>query len=355
MTTRYNRFAFIVQYYDMMAQMIRNYQLFYYPEDSSIEMFDMKNQRVFLKRIINQEVNPSNLYLGAEFSIYSRLYKVIEYGDDFTKKKFEQIRTSCFALILPPAYMHIGKIIDRLQEKGFTIGKAKMNKLTEDNVVTMLKLHQSADLPRTLLGSDFVVGLELIKENSCAEVARFIADCVNKDFKAVGDGPMMVCSSSEKIAQDEISYFFALKAEPQLTNCSLLIIKQHVIFENKLGKILDIILNEGFEISSMNLIHLDKHVAENFFEVYKGVLPEYDKIITDLTSGTVLCLELRQDDVVNKVRALVGPHDPVIAKALRPNSLRAIFGRDRVRNVCHCTDLPEDGPLECQYFFEFAA
>jgi ribonucleoside-triphosphate reductase len=57
-------------------------------------------------------------------------------------------------------------------------------------------------------------------------------------------------------------------------------------------------------------------------------------------------------DVVNKIRALVGPHDPEIAKVLRQKSLRAIFGVDRVRNVCHCTDLPEDGVLECQYMFE---
>ena len=30
---------------------------------------------------------------------------------------------------------------------------------------------------------------------------------------------------------------------------------------------------------------------------------------------------------------------------------RAKFGYDRVRNVVHCTDMPEDGALECQYFF----
>jgi nucleoside-diphosphate kinase len=37
---------------------------------------------------------------------------------------------------------------------------------------------------------------------------------------------------------------------------------------------------------------------------------------------------------------------------LRPNSLRAKFGEDRVKNVVHCTDMPEDGVLEVRYFFE---
>lgn len=52
------------------------------------------------------------------------------------------------------------------------------------------------------------------------------------------------------------------------------------------------------------------------------------------------------------VREMCGPHDPEIAKHLKPNTLRAKFGYDRVRNAVHCTDLPEDGTLEVRYFFE---
>jgi nucleoside-diphosphate kinase len=36
---------------------------------------------------------------------------------------------------------------------------------------------------------------------------------------------------------------------------------------------------------------------------------------------------------------------------VRPKSLRALFGRDKVKNAVHCTDLPEDGILEVEYFF----
>ena len=154
------------------------------------------------------------------------------------------------------------------------------------------------------------------------------------------------------MAIQEIKYYFSLKHQPQLSNCSLLVIKPHIIEEGKAGKLIDIVLNEGFEISSMTMIYLDKETAENFFDVYKGFLPEYSAIVTHLISGPIIALELRQDDVVQKLRALVGPHDPIIARALRPHTFRALFGIDRVRNVCHCTDLPEDGVLECQYFFE---
>jgi hypothetical protein len=35
-----------------------------------------------------------------------------------------------------------------------------------------------------------------------------------------------------------------------------------------------------------------------------------------------------------------------IARHLRPRTLRAQFGKDKIRNALHCTDLPEDGLLE---------
>lgn len=33
------------------------------------------------------------------------------------------------------------------------------------------------------------------------------------------------------------------------------------------------------------------------------------------------------------------------------NFFRARFGVDKVKNAIHCTDLPEDGTLEAEYFF----
>jgi len=41
-----------------------------------------------------------------------------------------------------------------------------------------------------------------------------------------------------------------------------------------------------------------------------------------------------------------------MAKELYPDTLRALFGRDRIRNAIHCTDLPKDGVIECEYFFK---
>ena len=69
----------------------------------------------------------------------------------------------------------------------------------------------------------------------------------------------------------------------QFNNCTCCIIKPHIIQEGLAGKIIDMILQEGFEISAMEMFTLDKPTAEEFFEVYKGVLPEFVGMIEAMT------------------------------------------------------------------------
>lgn len=121
-------------------------------------------------------------------------------------------------------------------------------------------------------------------------------------------------------------------------------------FQNS-GEIVNEIVSAGFEISAMRVWYMDKATAEEFTEVYKGVLPEYHDMVGQLCAGPSLVMEVRQEDAVQSFRTLAGPHDPEVAKHLRPNTLRAKFGIDRVKNGIHATDLAEDGLLEVEYFF----
>lgn len=50
-----------------------------------------------------------------------------------------------------------------------------------------------------------------------------------------------------------------------------------------------------------------------------------------------------------------GPYDPELARLLHPTTLRAQLGENVARNALHCTDLIEDGNLECSYFFQLMA
>lgn len=80
----------------------------------------------------------------------------------------------------------------------------------------------------------------------------------------------------------------------------------------------------------MEMFTLDKPTAEEFLEVYKGVIPEYVAITEHMTTGPCIVMEVRQENAVKALRELAGPADPEIAKNLRPNTLRARFGIDKI-------------------------
>ena len=98
-------------------------------------------------------------------------------------------------------------------------------------------------------------------------------------------------------------------------------------------------------------------MAEEFFDVYKTIYPSYVNMINHVTSSPVLAVMIVGDnfDVVQRFRELTGPLDPELARVLKPKSLRALFGADVALNAIHCSDLTEDGDMECRYFFNTLA
>ena len=84
-----------------------------------------------------------------------------------------------------------------------------------------------------------------------------------------------------------------MKTTAVLDNCTLCLIKPHIIKEGKAGQVMNMILGAGFEISAMEMFNLSRPVIEEFYDVYKGVLPEYLPLIENLSSGPLIALEVR--------------------------------------------------------------
>ena len=136
---------------------------------------------------------------------------------------------------------------------------------------------------------------------------------------------------------------------------SCIAIKPHILKEGKAGVMLDAVFarcaKSGLMVKAVELFNLNKDEVEEFMEVYKGVLPEYGLLVEEMKNGSLIAIMVQGAAVVQTVRKICGPHDPQIAKTLRSDSLRAEFGKDKVRNGIHCTDLEDDGILECEFFF----
>lgn len=161
-------------------------------------------------------------------------------------------------------------------------------------------------------------------------------------------------------SEDVLDYFFKNSSnnKQQLPrndnqNSLLLIIKPHAVQEMVIGDILNALFTDGFQLLNIKLLHLDRNQCDDFLRVYEGVVPEFIQMSIHLASGPMLALELisTAEDLHSKLRNFCGPSDPEIAKKLRPHTLRARFGLNKICNAVHCTDLKDDVGLELNYFF----
>ncbi|XP_060886459.1 nucleoside diphosphate kinase 7 [Labrus mixtus] len=368
-----DRFAFLTEWYDPTAALLRRYQLFYYPKDSSVEMFDVKNQRIFLRRTKYDDLHQEDLFVGNRVNVFSRQLNLIDYGDQYTANKLGSKKERTLALIKPDVLTKIGDVLELIYSSNLIVTKAKMTKLTWSQAADFYAEHQSKPFFNNLvqfLSSGPVVAMELMGDEAMSIWRRLLGPAdsavarkeaplsVRAQFgtdgiKNVGHG-----SDSVAAAARELEFFFpsTIGHGPSntaiYTDCTCCIIKPHAISEGLAGKILNSISAAGFEISALQMFNVDRANAEEFYEVYKGVVTEYPNMVTEQCSGPCMVLEITGTDAPKTFRDFCGPTDPEISRHLRPNTLRALYGKDKVKNAVHCTDLPEDGVLEVQYFFK---
>ncbi len=283
----------------------------------------------------------NDLYLGAIITVYARQLKVVDYGDVFTRKYFENKRSRTYAMIKPDAYAHIGKILDLIVKNGFFINRMRMFKWTQEQAQAFYAEHKGKPFFEDLtkfMSSDVAVGLELIADSAVEKWRALIGptnsltartsapNSIRALFGTDGSKNAVHGSDSGISAAREIEFVFGpdsvTATTALLNNCSCLVIKPHAVQAGYAGRIIDTILEEGFEISAMEQFNLNKPTAEEFFEVYKGVLPEFTPMVEHMITGPVIAMEIRQENAVQALRELVGPHDPEIARHLRPNSIR---------------------------------
>ncbi|ORY44065.1 nucleoside diphosphate kinase [Rhizoclosmatium globosum] len=372
------RMCFLVEWFDVHAQLTRQYQLFFYESDNSIEMYDPKQKRTFLKRTKNSELTLADFHVGAAVNVYARQLTVVDYGDEFTRSKLSKTMESALVVIKPDAIEKAGEIIDTLISHGFVICKMRMLKMTRKLAEDLVMVSAGAqpyfnDLVSSLEGPR-AMALEVMKSSAVSELERITGPSIVADARASQPSSLRAqfghagykngihISADVKSAKTEIAKLFDNSVKRELRtavfkNSTLAVIKPHAVHSGLTGKILTSIAQNGYKITDAESYYLDRVNAEEFLEVYKTVVPEYQKMVDQLSSGPLIALEITgpEEGIVSEFREFVGPNDPELGRKLRPKSLRALYGADKVKNAIHCTDLEEDGILEVQFFFRIMA
>ncbi|XP_056460347.1 nucleoside diphosphate kinase 7 isoform X2 [Gadus chalcogrammus] len=345
-----DRYAFLAEWYDPSATLLRRYQLLYYPKDGSVEMFDVKNQRVFLRRTRYEGLQQQDLFVGSLVNVFSRQLKLVEYGDQYTANKLGSKKERTLAMVKPDALSRLGDILETIHTANLIVIKAKMTTLTLSQASDFYMEHQSKPFFSNLvqfMSSGPVVAMELMGDEAIGAWRRLLGptDSATARQEAQGsvrarfgtDGTQNAGHGSDSVASAarEVEFFFPSTAghgpsnTAQYTECTCCIIKPHALSQGLAGKVLNSISKAGFEISALQM-----------------------NMVSELCSGPCLALEVRGSDTPKSFRDFCGPADPEIARHLRPETLRALYGKDKVQNAVHCTDLPDDALLEVQYFFK---
>jgi len=132
-----------------------------------------------------------------------------------------------------------------------------------------------------------------------------------------------------------------------MTNLTFGIVKPDAVKAGKTGAIIQRILDDGFKIRGLKLIHMTRRQAEGFYAVHRE-RPFFSGLTEFMSSGPCVVMALEKEGAVKAWRDLMGATDPARADA---GTLRKEFGSSVGENAVHGSDSDENAAIEISYFF----
>ncbi|MEO0898899.1 MAG: nucleoside-diphosphate kinase [Bacteroidota bacterium] len=130
-------------------------------------------------------------------------------------------------------------------------------------------------------------------------------------------------------------------------NRTLTIIKPDAVSKGYTGKIIAQIMEAGFAVKAMKLMHLTEKEAGVFYEVHKE-RPFYGELVAFMSSGPCVPMILEKDNAVADFRKLIGATNPAEAEA---GTIRALYAENVGKNAVHGSDSDENALIEGNFFF----
>ncbi|XKL60584.1 hypothetical protein PGB90_007641 [Kerria lacca] len=366
MTT--DRLTFKAEWKDTLTSINWKFNLFFYPSDGTIELYDLIKHRLFLKRTKCEDISAEDLFIGATLRIYSRLIHITDYGDSYTCHELETHLQKVCGFLKPEIGNKKGKILKLLSNYDLKIINLKMIQLTESRAKNIFEEYEDASILKSMIEhiiSGPILAFEILGKNAiniCLDLIgpedpdnarKMYPETVRAQYGIDKIRNGIHVSTSTKSAERDSKILF----DPNGYTCDYLnsatlnkniiccVIKPHAVKSGQIGEIINMIEESGYHITSIYMCTLNTEQAEKFHEVYKYVLPEYQDMIQELCSGPCVALEVKNEsgeEIYAEFRKFVGPLNADIAKIIRPDTVRGRFGKTNVQNSLHVTDLIDD-------------
>ncbi|MBK1791922.1 nucleoside-diphosphate kinase [Persicirhabdus sediminis] len=129
---------------------------------------------------------------------------------------------------------------------------------------------------------------------------------------------------------------------------TLILFKPDAIEKNITGDVLTRYQAEGFAIRGIKMMQLSEDLLREHY-AHVAHLTFYPAIEKFMTSSPVIALALEGENVIERVRDILGPTNSTEAPA---GTVRGDFGENMMVNVCHASDSPEAAEIEVNRFFK---
>ena len=132
-----------------------------------------------------------------------------------------------------------------------------------------------------------------------------------------------------------------------MTNLTFGIIKPDAVRAGNTGHIIQRIIDDGFKIRALKMLHMSLKQAEGFYDVHRE-RPFFSGLTEFMSSAPCIVMALEKEGAVKAWRDLMGATDPAKADA---GTLRKEFGGSLGENAVHGSDSEENAAIEIAYFF----
>lgn len=129
---------------------------------------------------------------------------------------------------------------------------------------------------------------------------------------------------------------------------TLILFKPDCMQKNLTGEVLKRYQDAGFIVRGLKMMNLDEAVLREHY-AHIADKPFFPEVQGFMQSSPVVALALSGEDVIAKVRDLLGPTDSTIAPK---GSIRGDFGENKMQNICHASDSCEAAAAELKRFFK---
>ncbi|MFP4068911.1 MAG: nucleoside-diphosphate kinase [Verrucomicrobiota bacterium] len=128
---------------------------------------------------------------------------------------------------------------------------------------------------------------------------------------------------------------------------TLIILKPDCVEKRICGEVISRFEAAGFEIAAAKVMQLDGAILREHY-AHVADKPFFPEIEAFMSSRPVIAMILRGENVIDRVRELLGPTNSKEAPA---GTIRGDLGTDMMRNVVHASDGPDTAAVEKKRFF----